>query len=313
MEIVPYLPNFASMNRGLSVFVGLVIWLLIGCGAKPLERQGVEIIWGMRVNAPEDWLELRANLLTMDSLDMHALMIELPLKADSLGDPRIFCLPGKADLALLKSANLRLNLGFCTTKSDDLWYEDEALKLYDWNDSMQVELRRALNCFKNISLERVVIGPGSATDRFNGGAWKNLIAVGKTIAPNCRFSIAADREMLEKSEASAVSDELSIDCKILIPDEFKTASRSEHQRIASFASHMDKPVFLFRSNILGEQAMLQIKNRLRFWPDDLVVSGLCLNSLYPKITLRDQNPYYGTQDEPETAAFLVQYCHRSED
>jgi hypothetical protein len=70
-------------------------------------------------------------------------------------------------------------------------------------------------------------------------------------------------------------------------------------------------LFIYRANIIGPEATLQVKNRLRFWPDSTQISGICINSIYPTIAARDSTTYYGLAKDKELFVFLEEYRRRT--
>ena len=90
-------------------------------------------------------------------------------------------------------------------------------------------------------------------------------------------------------------------------DELKPMSRAQNQDIAALASQQQRPVFIYRANIIGEDQLIQLKNRLRFWPSTLAINGLCINTLYPAIPVLDDHTYYGLQDNPDVLEYLKAY------
>jgi hypothetical protein len=287
---------------------GLVIALLcMACESGKLERPDLEFVWGMRLNEPSDVSQISPNLAKLREIVMKDLMIELPLKADSLGLP-IVAVNLPEDLGgLMGIYRNHLHLAFCATNSKELFPAGKPEDTDRWINQLEAEIVRNLLVIPNTKPDRVILGAEMTILKEDSKAWTDMLLRLRKQFPGTLFSIAGRIEDLEQASFATLSDELAIDYVPMAGVELKAESRAENQRIAALAAKVGKPVFVYRLNIIGPDPLIQIQNRMRFWPKDLKISGLCLNSLYPKIAARDSNSYYGLADNPEVMGYLDTY------
>jgi hypothetical protein len=293
------------MQRYFLLF--LIATMLVACSDPQLERPDVPMLWGMRLNEPADAAQLNPNLAKLRELVMRSLLLELPLKADSTGLPKAMVDVPTELTGLLSRYRNHIHLAFCNTQEAELFPSGKPSDMNAWFAALRKEIVRNVDLLQGTLPDRVIVGGELLQVADQSEAWTQLLAGLRAQYPGILFSIGGHTESFENSKLAAISDELAIDYAPMAGAELKAESRTENQRIAALAAQHDKPVFIYRANLLGEEQLLQLKNRLRFWPAEVKLTGLCINSLYASIAARDDHTYYGLADDAEVMAYLDAY------
>jgi hypothetical protein len=291
------------------------IWLLlplvmVGCGPKNLERSRVPIAWGMRMDDNLAESELCPNLALLRSHKMRSIYIELPLVADSTKMPMVEQpIPGHA-LTLLAKFKVKVHIAFTTTNVQELFPDGELHAPTLWFATLEKHIRHNLDVIKTYPPERVVIGSNLAPAEGYVAEWQGLFERLRKDYKDMFFSYGGRLENLDSTGLGAISDELSIDYPPIAGEDAKPGCRNYNTKIAELAKRLHKPVYIFRANIIGDDPLTQMKNRLRFWTSETRLRGICFNTLYSKLSLRDSTTYCGLQDNPEILEFVQEYRNR---
>lgn len=288
-------------------FLLIIVFGLVGCNSPELERPDVTISWGMRLNESQDAGQINPNLSKLRELVMRDLVLELPLKADSLGMPQVVLDVPKEMTGLLSTYRNRLQLAFCNTNEAELFPQGKHADPARWFARLQSEIERNLGLLALTMPERVIVGGELGPMAEQDAGWKAMFEALRSKYPKTHFSVGEHIDLLENSGLGAISDELTVDYAPLAGEQVKAESRAENQRIAALAQRLGKPVFIYRANLMGEGQLLQLKNRLRFWPEELQLTGLCINTLYAPIAARDDHTYYGLADNADVLEYLEAY------
>ncbi len=297
--------TFATMQKYLWLMLTLVV--VSACAPPQLERPDVPIAWGMRLNAPEDAAEINPNLAKMRELVLRNLVLELPLVADTTGLPKAKVDAPRELGGLLSTYRVHLQLAFCNNNEQELFPIGKPLDPGAWFAQLGREIKRNLDLLPLTPPDRVIVGGDLLQVANETERWRELLDGLRTSYPKTSFSIGGRTTLLAQSELGALSDEITIDYLPMAGDELKAACRAENQRINALTSKYKKPLYIYRANIIGPDALLQVKNRLRFWPAEMKFNGLCINSLYAKIAARDDHTYYGLADDADVLAYLEEY------
>lgn len=290
-------------------FFPILVLAILVCGCRPLEleRPGIPIVWGMRFNEPADEVELSPNLAKLRELTTRQLMIELPLRADSMGLPRVAVGLPSTTTGLFRPFKAGFHLAFCTTNERELFPTDSLPDPGDWFLTLEKEIVGVLANIHGYPIERVVIAGKWGKLQNETEGWRAFLAHLRMQFPDIPFSIGGRPEVLDSSGLGALSDELVIDYPPIAGDDLKAPCREVNQQIAALSQRLGKPIFIYRANVIGPDPLPQIKNRLRFWPEAVKINGICLNSLYAKVPPRDSKTYYGMEDDPGAIAFVKDY------
>lgn len=279
----------------------------LSCGPRALERAGIPIVWGMRINEFSDFQQLATNLGYLNADNDRQLLIEMPLRADSMGLPIVPVEIPAASIALLGEWKGDLSIAFCNTNEAELFPIGKPADLAAWFGALQEAIADQLKLFKSVAIKRVIIGGNLLQVHDADAEWLALLQSLRQQHPKTLFSVGGKPTLFENSALSKLSDELAIDYPPMAGDELKPMSRAENQGIAALVSALHQPIFIYRANILGEDQLIQLKNRLRFWPDGILINGICVNTLYPAIPAADDHTYYGLKDNPEVLDYLKAY------
>lgn len=297
------------MNKRCLVM--MVVLLVCGCGRRYLERTGVPIWQGMRVNAPEEWAQLPENLKVWEATEADGVCLELPLRADSLGLPVVGNMPGSEESALLRGK--RLSIALATTNLKELFPDELQVTDAAWFAQLEVEIDRLLQELKELAPERLIVGGAWGDYPMNRAGWASCINSLRRKWPRVKISLGGRPELVADNGLAALSDEVAIDYPPMAGEEQRSSCRNTNLKIAELAVASGKAIFIYRANVMGDTPSAQFQNRLRFWREDATLAGMCLNSLYPYSPLRDAKSYYGLADNPDVGEFLKEYKGRTSD
>lgn len=297
------------MKRLLPLLLPCLL-LLAGCRELDLEREQVPLAWGVRYDTPAAEAVFSPNLAHLREVKMRELVLELPLRADSAGLPSVPALPLGDMPMLLNRFRTRLHIVFAPTNQEELFPNGRLEASPEaWFAGLRKVVDSTLKVFGGYDISRVIIGSGLSLVEGYDAEWIRLIDSLK--AGHSYFvSYGANPDALSRLGFLAHCDELCVDYPPAADDNPKPFCRTVNTRIAAMADSLNKPVFIFRANVLGEQQLEQIQNRLRFWPPETRLRGITMNSLYARIALLDSTSYYGMADNPEIPAFLEEYRSR---
>jgi hypothetical protein len=286
------------------------VLLLAGCRELDLEREQVILAWGIRYDTPAAAGVFSPNLAHMRDVKMRELVLELPLRADSAGLPMVPPLPLGDMVTLLNRFKTRLHLVFAPTNLEEL-FPGGRLKAEPaaWFAGLRHAIDSTVAVFGDFSISRVVIGSNLRPVESFTAEWTQLIDSLKA-GHDYFVSYGASPDALGKLGFVGHCDELCIDYPPAADDNPKPFCRKVNTQIAALSDSLHKSVFVFRANVIGEQQLEQLKNRLRFWPPATRLRGVAMNSLYARIPLLDSTSYYGLADNPEVIAFLEDYRSR---
>jgi hypothetical protein len=298
--------------KHLLRFILPCLLLLAGCRELDLERSRVPLIWGIRYDTPAAEAVFLPNLAHLRDVKMRELILELPLRADSNGLPTVPPLPLGDMPTLLNRFRTHLHVVFAPTNQEEL-FPDGRLKVSPtaWFEGLHRAVDSTLEAFSGFSISRVVIGSGLTLVEKEDAEWKRLLDSLKT-GHDYFVSYGTRPAALAQLGFLPHCDELCVDYPPQADDNPKPFCRDINTQIAALADSLHKPVFVFRANVMGEQQLEQLKNRLRFWPSEVRLRGVAMNSLYARIPLMDSTSYYGMADNPEIAAFLEAYRTRED-
>lgn len=300
------------MKKCLPIIL-FVMLILSSCAPKELERLKVPISWGMRLNDLEDAKEIGPNLASIRELGMRNISIELPLVADSAGFPSIPTHIPSETPGLLLRFKVKFNLIISTTNKESLFPEAAVMSPKEWFAILEQEVKKELGNLKIYMPSRVIIGSDLKPSFEYFDEWKTLLQNLRNSFPNVKFSIGGRAEEMQKSGLAEISDEFAIDYPPLVGENLKAQSRDQNSEIAAMAKGIGKSIYIYRANIIGPSPLIQIQNRLRFWPENLEINGICINTLAGKVAARDSKTYYGLADNEDAIDYLKYYKLKGQD
>lgn len=92
------------------------------------------------------------------------------------------------------------------------------------------------------------------------------------------------------------------------PDEmYKPYFRQINRRISDSLIAHNKSAMIVRSNLMGEDKALQLRNQLRFWSEEVDIESIVLNTVYCQFSLSDTAGYFSASKDRELQRFLKEY------
>lgn len=281
--------------RNRSFFIlSLLALLAWGC-SRTLERPGVPIWAGVRLGPELDTLALAAHLDTLRAWGFAGVVLEGTVKAttDSLA-----IAPGQ--LAALRAGQraatrVGLPVGFALSAPhpDSMaGWGPKAARAYG------VALTELLNADRARSPKLAVAGLNFG----DAAATLDLPSEQPTLLLNAQLPGAL--------APNPTSDYLTVAAYGALDGDHKAYARQWHTQASALARQSGQPVFLAQTNLLGENRLLQLKNHLRFWPRDVELKGLVLNTIYPTPSVLDSSSQFGLAHERELIAWLRGYLRR---
>lgn len=92
----------------------------------------------------------------------------------------------------------------------------------------------------------------------------------------------------------------------------KAFAQQWHSEAAALSQSSGKPIFLVQANLLGQNRLEQLQNHLRFWPKDVWVRGIVLNTIYTTPSVLDDSTHFGLANDPDLIAWLRAYMKAGE-
>ena len=80
-----------------------------------------------------------------------------------------------------------------------------------------------------------------------------------------------------------------------------------NRAMSKHLSKHEKEVFIAQSNLMGEDKLEIFKNQLRFWENEVELSGIVLNSLNCKMALTDTGAFFALGEDDAFKDFLRNY------
>jgi hypothetical protein len=299
-------------NRIPFAMILSLLLSVTGCNSSSSGKKGVPVIGGMRWESPEDSLLLAENLDAFRVQGIHSVMITFPLEADTTGT----FLPAwpLAARGLQNTARLLHEEGFglqiALTQRNQVqifpagkisdppgWFR----KLTSISDSM-IALSGA---------ERFVVGTDLLSAESFPDEWCEWAA---TLQEKYHIpvSYAVSVERLRGLSFAECSSEVAASWSTPEDGNVVAYCRDWNYLTGKVADSLSKPVFIFSPNLLGQDKDLQFRMRLKFWPDDVAVSGFHLNTLYGKSVLLDSTSYFGVAGETAFLKTLGEYVRTAD-
>ncbi|MBX3101560.1 MAG: hypothetical protein KF690_03535 [Bacteroidetes bacterium] len=288
-------------SRGLLTLVCLLLaGLLWQCG--PIERQEVPVWLGLRLNRNSSPDTFRKDLAAIQALGGRGLAIELLVEPDSTGLPRLSpqsLQEWEVLVPILREKPLPLTLVFTHDQFHPLFQQWDHSRRVPWFRQFgQVLIRFLEQIPQELAPERVVAG-----NRFDRIAhyrveWDSLFL---RLRPHtrARLTYAAHLPEIERFHSWNHCDEIGVNYPDSDADNQKMLAQERNPQLAALAQRYGKPIFIANANLIGDQKLLKLKNRLRFY-GDAQLSGLVLNNIFPQTVLTDTSSYFfGLKHEPE--------------
>ena len=278
--------------------------LLIGCMAPQLEREDVPVHWGIRLdNADHPQIFSENFAYTGPSTP---LLVEIPVSADSNGLPIIShagltSLAGKA-----QQANAPLTIALTTTFSKELFPKGEVQDKKAWFEAYRQEIADIVDIFGPGPPNRLILGNDWKAVEQEEEQWISLLQSLRSQHPGISFGYGT---LAEENVPTWVNhcDFLAIEYPALADPNPKRRAMELNPMIAAKAQESELPLLIYRANLMGPFKAIALKNQLRFWPEEMDLTGIFINSLYPRIAPLDTTSYFGLHTSPDLLDFLKEY------
>ena len=292
--------------RGIKyLFAVFGMLLLVSCQVR-LERPGIPIHWGFRMpleDAPDSW---KANFDYIGQEE--AIMVELPVFADSSGMPRIST-TGLEDLAQAAlDYQTPLTLALCTTNPKELFpagdfSEDESAS---WFAAYAAEVEGVLAYFQAHPPVRLILGNDWLLVEEYASNWNALLEGLRLGHPYLRLGYGSDL-VAGYPEWWRNCDFLAVEYMVIADPNPKRLAMQQNPIYGQAGLDLDRPLLIYQSNLMGPDKAILLQNQLRFWEDEVEVEGLFINTLYARIPALDSSSYFGVQNDQAFWDFLAEY------
>lgn len=264
----------------------LLIFLFTNC-TDPLERQNVPIWGGSVFNKSCSQQILIENIQYFKEFGLSGWMVEIPFyvtQSSHTSDFRYYE-SSLLDtlLPVLEKTKIDYGLYFSLNNPDKLSTRKVNISDY-FTDISGILLKAKTNLPIYIGF-----GEGFLASDLTEMALPNYIDQIKKEIPDFKgkFVYGTFPNQLTKKFDFQTPDIIGIIFPPPIDEAFKRRYKNSHIRISSLLLKHDKPAMILQSNLLNTNKYIQLKNELRFWDEDVTLTGLVLNS---------ENCYYPFSD-----------------
>ncbi|MCS6906116.1 MAG: hypothetical protein RML72_08065 [Bacteroidia bacterium] len=92
-----------------------------------------------------------------------------------------------------------------------------------------------------------------------------------------------------------------------IKGEEKKFARKWHPIVSQIALRHQKPVFITQANLIGENKLQQLQNRIRFWDKEVRIKGIVINNIFAQTALNDTlSQYFGIANDQQLQNYLLE-------
>lgn len=291
----------------------LLILFLQGCGSPYLERSAVPMMWGIQIQE-EGNDPIEDNFAELANWEPKDLLVDIPLQVDSSSN----FLPSISPEVLeslegyhqkCRDLDIRLHVGLSFPASRDMFPRGRVPDPVAWFESFYGVADTVLQSCQQPLPERLVLGEGVILIESFIPQWTRMLDSLRAHY-DCRFSYASSIERVDRIHFWENCDEISLSYPPLSDESAKTWCRAYNRLASEVAKGSQKPIFIYRSNLIGEQKDFLLKNRLRFWEDSVQIDGLAINTLYSQPAFLDSTTYYGLMGKKEVLQFIREYPQR---
>lgn len=299
------------MNRTFLCILACASLGLFAC--QPLERPHVPMLHGLRLEIPPNNLSVCAEKLKND-FACRELSVELMVVADSgTGLPKI------SRTSLVEVSRLFLGLqryDFSYTiqlhhsNFRPLFFPDQKIDAETWFSAYEKEIREELlPRLASAKVNRLSLGTYFEPLESETKHWQALFQSVRQ-ATKIPLLYVASVERAGKIRFWESCDEIGIFYQTSIEQNDKVYAREWNEKLSALARKEKKPLFVAQANLIGENKLIQLENRLRFWDQDVALKGLVVNNIFPIPAVCDTNTYFGLAKDTEIVEFLKGYVGR---
>lgn len=262
-------------------------------------------LWlGVRLDSAIDTARLRQGMVAADTFGVHDYSLELIVYADTVtGLPKISrtsLTQLSRVLPLLGGRALTLIL---TRVADRPVYIEDKVRPQSWFSAYRIELIELAKRIKGFSLKRVAIGNDFQPLEKYANEWRKL-AKDTLFGAKTRTIYVANLDRAESFEAFDAFDEIGVHYQTAADASEKAFARKWNKSISALALKLKKPVFIANANLIDKDKKTQLKYRLSFWADKVMLSGLTINSIFAYPALVDTVAYFGCAGDTALTNFV---------
>jgi hypothetical protein len=299
------------MYRALLCFLALASCGFFAC--QPLERPNVPLLQGLRLELPPNDLSVCAQKLKND-FACRELSVELMVVADSsTGLPKI------SRTSLVEVSRLFLGLqkyDFSYTiqlhhsNFRPLFIPDQKINTDAWFAAYQKEIQEELlPRLASAKVNRIALGTYFEPLESQTKHWQALFRSVRQVS-RIPLLYVASVERAGQIGFWQSCDEIGIFYQTSIEQNDKVYARKWNEKLSALARREQKPLFIAQANLIGENKLVQLENRLRFWDKNVNLKGLVINNIFPVPAVCDTNAYFGLANDNEILNYLKDYSGR---
>lgn len=154
---------------------------------------------------------------------------------------------------------------------------------------------------------RVVIGADFVAVEADLRQWERSIAHCRELFPGTPIVYSALVERHREVPLWAAVDEIGVMYVPPLDGNYKRAHRTWNRNISQLAQRESKPVFISHANITLAEKEWQLKNKFRFWAEEVELTGVNVNTVFGLSVLSDTTEYFALPPGSDARSFLADY------
>lgn len=289
-----------------------LIFVLLACACTaPLERQQVPIYTLMRVDDATPGLAMDANVQAMEAWGITRLIIDIPLELNYSDSTPMLGTPVMQSLDTVLSSCVRLGIdtigiSFTTLSHNRLFPEGQISDSGVWLSAFCRLADSVKSRLGKVHVSRVLIGSDWIAAEDAGLV--PLLLDSLRIRWQVPVSYQIDLRRVSETDIWKTSDEVALNAFFSPnPDSIRRDARIWNRKAGDTIAGSGKPVFIAQSNLLDIEKLLCFKNHLRFWPKEVIMNGIVLNSMYNRVPMADSTTYFGIAGDEELKQWILDY------
>lgn len=270
---------------------------------------------GMRLDGGTTEQDIFDNFEWLRDHHISDLMVEMPFQSSFLPPHRPYVDSLQLDqIAAIASQchqhKVNLHIGLLTQNQTELFPQNRIDSPDLWFQQLELMTHHILNACGPYPPRRVLFGENLVVAESYASKWREVFEhLRDRWKVLISYSSHSDRSSAEP--LWSISDEIAISYSAATDDDALPFCREQNLHIAQLAKQQQKPVFISRSNLLGRHPEQLFDYRLRYWGEDVMVSGICINTIYSRVSPLDSSSYYGIKDQADLLQKLDDYITTS--
>jgi hypothetical protein len=295
------------------VGLGLLIWLVVCFSCTPLERPGISLVPGLRINSYIDLAETARQLDTLGGLGFRHWALEWEVVRDSATQlpkiSRTSLTQFSRLLPLFRARNLTYEVVCSTPERDSLRIQRPAdpVQVDTFFTELALEYRQAVQRFADYPPTHWTLGQDLEALEPHHAAWHKVLRQVRAVCPGVPLGYSVHIERIETLGFSTALDFIGLTYRPRPLADTKTYGQAWHPIVVRHCQAWGKPSRITAANILERPRVLTLKNRLRFWPQGNAPQAVILNTVYPFPALTDTLTPYGLGSDAALQDYLKAY------